>query len=215
MISAVIFDMDGVITNTLRIHTTAESRLLANYNIHLSPEEIEKRYNAIPDPVMFKELFAATGRVPDLEKLAQEKYELFKEFAENNIEPIPGVLEFIALLDSFNIPFSLATSSPAETTELILNSLKIKDLFRAIITPELVTEGSLKTKMFLLAAEHMGHIPANNVVFEDAAIGIYAAKMAGMKAVGVSSSQPKEDLSGADKIIESFTGIDLNIIRNL
>lgn len=215
MIKAVIFDMDGVISDSLSLHTHTESKVLARYDIYLTPEEILKRFNAVPDPVMYKQLFDEIGKKPNLEKLAEEKLVLFKEMAKKELRAIPGSIDFINDLSNKSFLLAVASSAPADIVNLILTTLHIKNKFGAIVTPEQVKHGKPDPECFLLAAKKLSTIPENCVVVEDAPRGITAAKKAGMQCIGITTTHPKSHLHEADKIIDSFKQINPDIIRLL
>lgn len=215
MIKAVIFDMDGVISDTLPIHSEAESKVLLRYGIHISPQEILQEFNAVPDNVMFGTIFQRFNTKVNLPNVEEEKWQLFQELAKDRIVPIPGSLEFIDILSKNKFNLGLASSAPLRIINLVLETLRIKNKFREVVCTEEVEHGKPAPDIFLLVANKLKIKPQNCVVIEDAPKGIQAAKSAGMKCIAITTTHPKAELMGADRIINSFTEINIEEIRNL
>src|SRR5579863_8132804 len=109
MLKAVIFDMDGVISDTLLMHTEAESKTFLNHGIHITPAELIARYNAVPDTVMYQEIFSEIGEIHDEKKLAKEKLQRFKELAKEKLHEIPGAIKLIKRLKESNFLLGVAS----------------------------------------------------------------------------------------------------------
>ena len=86
--------------------------------------------------------------------------------------------------------------------------------FAAIASLEDIERGKPDPQVFLVAAAKAGADPARSVVFEDAPVGIQAAKAAGMRAVGVTTTQPARSLweAGADEVVDSLEGYDVDAL---
>lgn len=215
MIKAVIFDMDGVISDTLPIHSEAESRVLLRYGIHISPQEILREFNAVPDNVMFETIFQRFNTKFNLQNVEEEKWQLFQELAKDKIVPIPGSLELIDVLSKNKFILGLASSAPLRIINLVLETLRIRNKFREVVCTEEVEHGKPFPDIFLLVAERLKANSLNCLVIEDAPLGIKAAKAAGMKCIAITTTHPKAELVEADRIINSFTEISVEGIRNL
>ncbi|MBU1000032.1 HAD family phosphatase [Patescibacteria group bacterium] len=215
MINAIIFDMDGVISDTLSIHCEAESKVLLRYGIQISPQEILSEFNAVPDRVMFKTLFKRFNCSFDLQKVEDEKWELFQELAKDKIQTIPGSLKFINILKKNGFILGLASSAPLRIINLVLETLRIREKFQAVVCTEEVKNGKPAPDIFLLAANKLKVNPRDCVVIEDAVKGIQAAKAAGMKCIAITTTHKKEELKKADKIIDSFEELSIKEIQDL
>ncbi len=215
MIKAVIFDMDGVISDTLPIHCEAESKLLLKYGIQMSPQEILRDFNAVPDRLMFETIFKRFKCNVDIEKVENEKWELFKQLAKDGIQTIPGSLELINLLIKQGFILGLASSAPFRIINLVLETLRIKEKFQAVICTEEVQNGKPAPDIFLLAAEKLKVNYKECIVIEDAIRGIQAAKAAGMKCIAITTTSKRNELKNADKIIDSFSELNVKEIQSL
>lgn len=216
MIKAVIFDMDGVISDTLPLHTAAETRVFANYGIHVTSDQLLSEFNAVPDPVMYNALFARfKKKKPDLDKLADEKFAIFSELARDNIHAVPGVIDFIKQLKQQGYILGVASSSPTEIVDVVLETLSIRDSFSAITPTAEVERGKPHPDIFLRTARKLGVSPETCLVVEDAPNGVEAAKRAGMSCIAITTSVTKDKLQEANLVIDSFNELTIDTIKKL
>ncbi len=179
-----IFDCDGTLADTMTLHHRAWREALfqagarfdfdwdlfmsrAGMSLELTVAGLAEQFSVPLDP--------------DLVALVQRR--LFTEL-EHTVQPIEDVVRF-AREAARSRPVSVASGSQRTTVERTLSRIGARDLFEIIITPEDVTRGKPDPEMFLLAAERMGVAPSDCLVFEDADLGLEAARRAGMSAVRV------------------------------
>ena len=215
MIKAVIFDMDWVISNTLPIHSEAESRVLLEYGIKMSPKQMAEEFNGVPDKRMFEIIFSRFNKKLDYEQVAKRKWKLFQELARNNINPIAGALELINSLLKKEFLLAVASSAPIKIVDLVLNTLDLKEKIKCIVYTHEVEQGKPSPDIFLLVANRLMVEPQYCVVIEDALLGIQAAKAAGMKCISITTTHTRDELKEADKVIDSFDELTMEEIKNL
>jgi 5-amino-6-(5-phospho-D-ribitylamino)uracil phosphatase len=123
---------------------------------------------------------------------------------------LPGVLGFAAKLRSAGIPFCIGSSTHRENIALVLRQAGREALFDAAITAEDVSLGKPSPEVFLKAAALIRRLPADCVVFEDALVGFAAARAAGMKLVGVATTNSLEAITGhVDVAVERLDQFDV------
>lgn len=213
MIKAVIFDMDGVITDTQHIHNETNAEVLQSYGIPLTPKDLSK-FAGIPNKKTFADLFKKYNINADVNKAVSEKWDLIKERTKT-INAIPGALNLIQKLYDNKFKLAIASSSTADFIEHILTSLNIKNFFTVIVNGNEVEKGKPNPDIFLKAAQKLNVKPLNCLVLEDAPAGVKATKNAGMKCIAITTSHKKEQLKQADIIINSFDDLKLDIISTL
>ncbi|MCR5725026.1 MAG: beta-phosphoglucomutase [Treponema sp.] len=216
-LKAVLFDLDGVITNTAPLHYQAWKALCDEKGLRFTPEmnhrllgisreaslEVILSENALPKPWSEAEKAAFCTQ-------KNERYrELLTSLTENDI--LPGIRELLQALSERHIPCALASSS--KNAPAILERLGIKKYFSAVADASRVQMAKPEPDLFLDAAEKAGVWPEDCVGVEDAAAGVAAIHAAGMKAVGITTSMalPQADLQLAstaeltyDKLLTLF-----------
>lgn len=153
------------------------------------------------------------GLLPDIDdaslaRLALYKEELFRASARGHLELLPGVPELLDFLDHEAVPRAIVTSTPRANLDMILDSLGIAARFAsplgALVAEEDAARGKPDPEGFLVAAHRLAVDPAAAVVIEDAPAGLEAAKAAGMRAIGVTTTHPAPDLTAADLVVDSL-----------
>lgn len=200
---AVIFDMDGVISDTQDLHSEVESELLARWGVHISPAEITRRFAGVADRDFFPAVFGRTLAEEEIVRVVAEKWERMAERAPGRIVPMEGAIDLIGLLARRRIPMAVASSSPHPFIEQVLRELGVIDSFAAIASGEEVARGKPAPDVFLLAAERLGADPRRCTVIEDAVAGMTAARAAGMRCIALVPHPPRAPLP-ADAVVRSL-----------
>ncbi|RMD79641.1 MAG: HAD family hydrolase, partial [Lentisphaerae bacterium] len=161
------------------------------------------------------ELFGWTDDPAEIRRLADMKEAIFREqIREQGIEPLPGVVTLLQTLQSHGIPPAIGTSTPAANLECILEITGLAPYFAARVCSEDVTRGKPDPEVFLQAARRLGADPTRCVVFEDAPVGITAAKAAGMHCVAVATTRAPEQLRQADLVLPDLTAFPLKAVKD-
>jgi HAD superfamily hydrolase (TIGR01509 family) len=185
MIQGIIFDMDGVISDTQKLHSKVESELLSRYRIQISPEEITKKYSGVRTKEFFDRLLKTQKIKYDLDLLMKEKGSQMENFASESIDAINGSIELIQRLASKGYPLAVASASNLNYVKTVLKTLRVIDHFPYIISGDMVTKGKPDPESFLLASSKLKIAPENCLVIEDGFSGMVAAIDCGMKCVGL------------------------------
>ncbi len=184
-ISAFIFDMDGVLSDTQQLHSRIESEVLAEYGIIISPEEISPRFAGTRTEEIFAKILEEHHSSYSVADLLEEKWRRVTAMAESDVVPIKGAIALLERLTKEGYPLSVASSSRTAYVELILRSLGIENHFQYVVTGEMVKRGKPDPDIFLLAAEKMHFPPEECIVIEDSRLGMLAARDAGMRCIGL------------------------------
>lgn len=216
MIKAVIFDMDGVIAMTSHIQSKAESEVFAKNGIHITPEEILKRYSGFKDIDMFRDVLRFNKINMDAKKMRQKKWKIvYKKISEKGIPEVTGVIDLINKLQSAGYMLGIGSTTNLKFIQDVLKKLKILRKFKIITSGDEVTSGKPNPEIFLLAAGKLKLAPAECLVIEDAPNGVEAAKRAGMKCIAITTSVTKDKLQEADLVIDSFDELTIDTIKTL
>ncbi|MFZ2378235.1 MAG: HAD-IA family hydrolase, partial [Trichococcus flocculiformis] len=135
---------------------------------------------------------------------------------EDGLQPIPGVIPFIARLHEAGVPLAIASSSPLTDIHKAVKALDIEKYFSYFVSGESVAHSKPAPDIFLDAAENLKANPENCVVIEDSRHGVASAHAAGCKCIGVRNLEfPPQDLSLATVIITDFSDLDAAYCRAL
>ncbi len=211
---AVIFDMDGVLIDTVIIHWRLYNKILAEYGVHVDDSELSSLVGMSLDeqiPVLNERY-----NVKIKAKEFVDRAEKLKEQALRSLEPKEGVVELLKQLKSANVATAVGTSSSKIAAERQLKQIEIIDFFQSIVGREDIDHHKPAPDVYLKAAEAINVLPENCIVVEDAPNGITAAINAGMKSIGICSNyvQAKE-LSNAELVVNSLSDVSMEDIYNI
>jgi beta-phosphoglucomutase family hydrolase len=181
-IKGLIFDCDGTLADTMPLHWRAWQMVTQRHNLHF-PEDRFYATGGIPSRDILKLLATEQGRSLDHLAVAHEKEEAYLPLLPL-VEPVHAVLE-IAKANHGNIPMAVASGGTQRTIGLVLDHLKIRHLFDAIVTSEMVKNQKPAPDIFLEAARRIGVDPKFCRAYEDTDLGLQAIHAAGMEAVDV------------------------------
>jgi HAD superfamily hydrolase (TIGR01509 family) len=190
--SAVIFDMDGVLSDTQSLHASVEAELFAERGITITPQEITAQYAGVADADFFRAVLGSHLDDRTLDALIREKWQRMMARSAGRIEPIDGAVELVRGLAGHGTPLAVASSSPLFFIDHVLDALAIASCFGVRASSEEVPHGKPAPDVFLLAARRLHVEPLRCTVIEDAMAGMQAAARAGMRCIALVAdpSQP-------------------------
>ncbi len=200
-----IFDHDGVLVDSLEFHQDAWLELGRREGLAITPEFIHQTFG-MTNPSIFQLLLGDAVAEEMVRRYGDLKEVCYRDIARGRITLMEGVRSLLDALTEAGASLAIGSSGPRPNLELTVEACGLSGRFAALASLEDVTRGKPDPEVFLIAARRAGASPARAVVFEDAPFGIEAAKAAGMRAVGVTTSHPAETLyrAGADDVVESL-----------
>ncbi|PLW80606.1 hypothetical protein C0585_01655 [Candidatus Woesearchaeota archaeon] len=202
-IKAVIFDMDGVLLNSMPMHLEIWKNLFEKYGIDFSLEIFEK-YNGTSSYGIAKNLVEKFNLEISVEELVNEKHEKEKEMQDEMLDLFPDTLKIIEVLKSKDLKVGVATSAMEDMTTYVKERFGLDKQVDNFIEAKDVSRTKPDPEIFLKCAEKLGVEPSNCVVVEDAINGILAAQKGGMISVGITNTFPKEAFIDADFVIDDL-----------
>lgn len=196
MITTIIFDMDGVLTDSEPIINAAALAGLKEYGVNARPDDFLPFVGTGED----RYIGGVAGLYGKKYELAMKKrvYEIYLDILPGMIKPFPGVLDLIARLQGLGVGLAVASSADRIKIEASLPAIGLSlSAFHVIVNGEDVVNKKPAPDIYLAAARRLGVKPASCCVVEDAINGIVAAKAAGMRCVAVEHSFPAEELKPA------------------
>lgn len=205
----VLFDMDGVISDTERFYVEAMIERLKREGIAVTPAELSNLFGSTMrhNCGVLKERY---GLEKDADTYVDEIHEIKEQFLnEQGLHPMPGAVELIRKLHGAGALLAVASSSPREVIEHHMEAFGIRDCFDTIVSGLECREGKPAPEIYLRAAENLGLPPSECVVIEDSCNGVKAGKAAGMYCYAYVPPQAyRQDVSAADKEITTFCGLE-------
>lgn len=216
----VVFDLDGVLIDSHDQHERSWFQLAVEMGKPLSKEQFKESFgmrNVMCIPHVFR--WAAPEDHETIHALGERKEALYRELlAVDGIDPLPGVVALLDSLAGAGIPVSLGSSTSRKNIEVCFSATGLASYFGPNYTgAEDVSRGKPAPDVFLEAARKIDREPANCLVIEDAHVGIEAALAAGMRALAVTTTHPRESFleSGAALIVDSLAEVDAETVRAL
>ena len=181
-IKGLVFDCDGTLADTMPMHWRAWQMVTQRHELHF-PEDRFYALGGVPSRDILKMLAEEQGRPIDHIEVAHEKENAYLPFMAE-VEPIYDVVE-IARANFGKVPMAVASGGTQPIIVQVLEHLKIRHLFNAVVTSEMVTCQKPAPDIFLEAARRIGVDPKACRAYEDTDLGLQAIRSAGMEAVDV------------------------------
>jgi beta-phosphoglucomutase len=224
MLRTVIFDFDGVITDSEILHLRAFNKTLAQFNIEIDKKNYYTKYLGYSDADCFKQLIE--DGLLDIDRrnipnLIKQKNHFFEELAGTEGKTIEGVHEFLNMLHKNNVPLAICSGALLTEIELLLEDANLRHFFSVIVSAEHVKNGKPDPEGFLLTLKKLNKnrdvpIEAGQcIVVEDSLWGLQAAKAAGMPSVAVTNSYDAKQLKLADKIVAKLNDLSIEDLQQL
>jgi HAD superfamily hydrolase (TIGR01509 family) len=137
---------------------------------------------------IFPVLFGRALPEEELRALISEKELLYRQLSCGQLSPLPGLVELLDALDAAAVPVALATSAPAENVEHTLRELGLGERLTRVVRSDQVARGKPHPDVFLAAAAALEAPAERCIAFEDAPMGVLAARAAGMRCVALTTT---------------------------
>ncbi len=199
MVSAVIFDMDGLLIDSEPLWKQAEQQVFSSVGVEVEPE-LAKMTAAMTTTEVTNFWYQRNPWLTkSLEQVENEVIACVESLIIEEGQALEGVHEILEFLSVRDFKIGLSTNSPFRLIPVILDKLNITDYFHAISSAQHETKGKPHPDVYITTAKKL-RLPASQcIAFEDSRSGIIAAQSANMKTVAVPAkeefSDPKFDIS--------------------
>jgi HAD superfamily hydrolase (TIGR01509 family) len=216
MLSAVIFDLDGLLADSESWWNQIDAKLLAEYGVKYRGEHhrnvVGVSYRRAVE--FYKTAFGLSAAT---EEMMQRRGEIATEFFADRVGLFPHVREILEQLRQMKLHLAVATSSVSASARPFLERHQLTGFFEVIVTGEEVEHGKPAPDIYQCAAKHLG-IPVDAcLVVEDALPGVAAAKAAKMRVAAIPDKRfvsPAEYEKQADYVLSSLKELP-RLVRNL
>jgi beta-phosphoglucomutase len=208
-IRAVIFDRDGVLTDSEPLICAAATAMFREKGLEVKPDDFrpfvgagENRYiGGVAEKYSFP---------IDLPSAKKRTYEIYLDLVPDRLEGFPGARELVLSCRRAGLKVALASSADAIKIEANLRKIGLPmEDWDAVVTGEDVNRRKPEPDIFLHAAHLLSLRPGQCAVVEDAVNGVEAARAAGMRCLAVAHTFPAGQLEGADVVRDSVAELTL------
>ncbi|WP_370575882.1 HAD family hydrolase [Methanomethylovorans sp.] len=201
---ALIFDMDGVLVDSMHLHAAAWKAAFLESGIIISPESIFRLEGAndrgIVENILYEK--GIFGSFDSFSSIAVRKQALFNIM---DVKPFPGITDPLELL-SKDYLLAVVSGSDRNAVDGILGR-HFSVNFDAVISGDDVIKGKPNPDPYLKSLDYLGADPKNCIVFENAPYGVQAAKNAGLYCIGIPTYVDPQLLGMADKVLEDHLSL--------
>lgn len=210
-IKGIIFDLDGVLVDTVPAHFAAWKRMFEEHGYSFGKKEYRNLVDGRP---RFDGASAVMNRHPagEVRQAADKKNDYYVDMIEQGeFKVFDAAVDLVRKCQSEGI--GLAAASSSANVRTVLEKAGLIDAFPVVIGGDDVEKGKPNPDIFLNAAEGLGLAVDDCIVIEDSSSGVLAAKNGGFYCVGLLHEDHDEELPGADLIVSSLTEVDIEQIE--
>jgi len=201
MRKAVLWDMDGTLVDSERLHWLAWKEVMAAEGAPITYQQFRDTFGQRNDTIIPLMLGGDVG--PEtVARISQAKEAAYRRMVrEGGIRPVEGAIEWVRRLHAGGWRQAIASAAPRANIEVIVEALDLRACFDAAVAAEDVERGKPDPQVFLLAAGRLNVPPARSIVVEDGWAGVEGARRAGMRVIGLVRGNGE---LAADIVVRSF-----------
>ena len=206
MKEAILFDLDGTLTNTDAVHYETWQELLREYDLEIDPVFYDQHFSGRLNKDILLDILPRLS-VAEAIELGNRKEAEFRQRAKDLLVPLPGLLSLLDWCDRNHVKKAVVTNAPIENAEFMLRVLKLQDRFPVVIIGEQVEFGKPHPRPYQVGLEWLEVEAKRAIAFEDSPTGMTSAVGAGLCTIGIDSTHPSQTLyaMGASVVISDFT----------
>ena len=208
---ALLFDLDGTLIDSMPHHQSAWDVWYGKRGLPMNSADFFAATAGRSNAEILKDMYP---QLPDAEHaaMADEKEEIYRGIAARSLELIAGAQAFVAGAKAQGLRLAICTASTPLNMALAFERHGLDSWVETVVSPADGLRGKPFPDIFLEAARRLGLAPADCLVFEDAPLGVEAARRAGMQAVALTTTLPASAFAEFDNVVAiapDFTALDL------
>lgn len=190
-IQAVIFDLDGLMVNTEDVFHIALTEMMIERGRQLTPECHREMIGRRPLEA-FSNLIRILRLEDAIEDLMEQCRARFESLLPTHLRLMPGLTQLLQELDTRQLPLAVATSSPRDYMEQVLQRFDLLDRFEITFTGDDVTHGKPHPEIYLKTLTQLDVQPCETLVLEDSVAGTQAAEAAGTCVISIPNQHTRD-----------------------
>jgi len=213
MFKCAIFDLDGVVVDTVPIHFKAWKQMFSEYGIDFNFDDYKSKVDGIPRYDGAKAILTNLNDA-EIKEAGDKKQGYFLEFIEK--EDVPRHNSSIELIkDLKKRGKKIAIASSSKNCKRILEKIGIISIAGTIVDGNDITKGKPDPQIFQLAAQRLQCNYENCIVFEDAVLGVEAALNGKMHCIGIDRYNNPARLAKANLVVKDLSEVNYETIERL
>ncbi len=212
---AFIFDMDGTIVDNMAFHTRSWITFFERRGRVIDADEFFRATAGRQGKEIIRSHMGEHLADEEVATLNHEKEAVYRELYQPHRKTVEGFEDLIAVAKASGVKLAVATAAPPANIAFTLDGLDLRRHFDAIVGAADVARGKPHPDVFLKAAQQAGVAPEHAIVFEDAPLGVEAARRAGMRAVVLTTTLPASAFAEFDNIVaivNDFSELDVEAL---
>jgi beta-phosphoglucomutase family hydrolase len=198
---AFIFDMDGTIVDNMAFHTQSWITFFERRGRAIDADEFFRTTAGRQGKEIIRSHMGEDLDDAEVATLNHEKEAVYRELYAPHLKSVAGFDDLIAQARAQGIALAVGTAAPPANVEFTLDGLDLRRHFETIVGANDVARGKPHPDVFIEAARRCGARPEDCIVFEDAPLGVEAARRAGMRVVVITTTLPREAFAEFDNVI--------------
>ena len=209
---ALLFDIDGTLTDTDALHLQAFNEVLGPHGHAFDHARFGKELQGFSNASISERFLA--GQPPERQTIIMgEKEQAFRKLVAGRIQPLPGLMALLAQADRANVPMVAVTNAPRLNAEMLLSGLGIADRFKVLIIGDELPHGKPHPMPYLEGLRAVSAAAGTSVAFEDSRSGVQSASSAGIPTIGIRTSLGHDDMMAAGAVMTARAFDDPELLK--
>jgi HAD superfamily hydrolase (TIGR01509 family) len=197
---ALLFDIDGTLTDTDALHLEAFNEVFGPHGHVFDHARFTKELQGFSN-ASISERFLPDEAPERQTAIIAEKEKTFRRLVAGRIQPLPGLMALLARVDRANVPMVAVTNAPRLNAEMLLSGLGIAERFKVLIIGDELPHGKPHPMPYLEGLLAVGAVPETSVAFEDSRSGVRSASSAGIATIGIRTALSHDDMIAAGAVM--------------
>ncbi|PZO14116.1 MAG: hydrolase [Leptolyngbya foveolarum] len=206
MLKAVIFDLDGTLTDSDKVHFQVFQDFFARHHIAIDKALYKEKVSGRQNAAILADFLPDLPR-EEAEAFSDRKEATFRQLAKGQLTPLPGLLALLAQVKKQGLAAAVVTNAPPKNAAFMLKELNLSQAFEPIVIAEELPRGKPDPLPYQTALDRLKITASEALVFEDSPSGIRSSISAGIQTIGMTTTHLPADLLalGVDRAIADFT----------
>ncbi len=205
MLTALLLDLDGTLTNTDPIHLKVWQNLLAPHGYQVDSSFFQQHISGRLNADILADLLPQLSPA-QVAEFSTHKEHRFRQLAAEQLAPTPGLMPLLDWAENQGWATAVVTNAPRKNAEFMLATLHLTHRLDTLVIAEELSQAKPHPMPYLEALRRLNVAPEQAIAFEDSVTGVQSAVAAGIYTLGVATTHLVTTLkeAGANQVIADF-----------